>query len=164
MIMPPRCVHHLSFPYHDNNRTLSPLHISMTSTVHLVPSSFIQSVVSALGPGHILAADNASGRALIALAQSSEALQLAWGRASGLRSAAVPSIGAASVTEPTSCPQGGGSGVGTSAAAAGSQPLEVTWVPDQICANVLRIGKHVVMQRGAVWCVCPGDVRQREGG
>ena len=30
--------------------------------------------------------------------------------------------------------------------------LRVTWVRDQICANVLRIGQNVVMQRGG-FCV-----------
>jgi len=33
-------------------------------------------------------------------------------------------------------------------AAAGAGGLQVTYVPDAICANVLRIGGHVVMQKG----------------
>eukprot|EP00955_Chlamydomonas_euryale_P103204 365471-Chlamydomonas_euryale.AAC.22 len=44
-------------------------------------------------------------------------------------------------------------------AAAGAGGLQVTYVPDAICANVLRIGGHVVMQKGAagaLWAVHAG--------
>ena len=74
--------------------------------------------------------------------QSNETLQLAWAGTSAHPSApigmSVKGGDASSVPGPSA--QG---------EAAGGR-LKVTWVPDQLCANVLRIGKHVVMQRGEI--------------
>ena len=101
------------------------------------PSFPPQSVVSAIAPRHILAADNAAGHALVALAESNEAMQHAWRAAAAAASSARGNGDKAAASGGASEGGGGGSG-----------GLRVTWVPDQLCANVLRIGKHVVMQRG----------------
>lgn len=81
-----------------------------------------QSLVTTIDSHHILAADNAAGRALIKAAEADEQLAHGW-------------------------------------AEAGAK-LRVTYVPDQLCANVLRIGRHVVMQQGVGKC---GERRACQG-
>ncbi|GAX74600.1 hypothetical protein CEUSTIGMA_g2048.t1 [Chlamydomonas eustigma] len=97
----------------------------------------LKSLVSAIGDRHVLVADNVAGHTLIEAATSK--LKIKTGVSTD---ADAPEPEMSDLT-PKARSQGG-----QTCSMTVESTLRITLIPDQLCANVLRIGNNVVMQAG----------------